>query len=270
MPSIPIGAVPDVDPSASMSDYLSLDNLTTVINNIHLDNVAAEITMAALQGLAISFIALNILKSYWEATKNKGQIFSIYDLGKNIAYIALILSFNHIVGLMDSVLMSISDSLDIDGSQQIYNVFEDKWMNEDQENSSLWGKVFNIFFWILALIKTLAWFVNILIAPVFFLERGMGLLIIKIFAPIVIALAALEPYRALAKKWFLTYIAIFLSGAAFLLANAFCDQFFSAMVSQYDLSTNFDSQTMIFIVVALAKLKLYKASIQFTYKLFSL
>lgn len=112
------------------------------------------------------------------------------------------------------------------------------------------------------LLKPLADIVNVLCFPTYMFIRAASLKVAYMMAPLVVMLGAFAPFRALWKHWFMIYFALLVSGPALVLANDFCEECFALYVSFSD------SPILGFIMVALARFKIFQAVVDLCHRIF--
>ena len=112
------------------------------------------------------------------------------------------------------------------------------------------------------ILKPLADIVNVLCFPTYMFIRAASLKIAYFVAPLVLVLGAFEPFRALWKHWFMIYFALLFAGPALILANNFCEDCFMVYINLTD------SPILGFIMVALARFKIFQAVLDLCYRIF--
>jgi len=112
------------------------------------------------------------------------------------------------------------------------------------------------------ILKPLADIVNVLCFPTYMFIRAASLKIAYFVAPLVLVLGAFEPFRALWKHWFMIYFALLFAGPALVLANNFCEDCFAVYINLTD------SPILGFIMVALARFKIFQAVLDLCYRIF--
>ena len=112
------------------------------------------------------------------------------------------------------------------------------------------------------ILKPLADIVNVLCFPTYMFIRAASLKIAYFVAPLVLVLGAFEPFRALWKHWFMIYFALLFAGPALILANNFCEDCFAVYINLTD------SPILGFIMVALARFKIFQAVLDLCYRIF--
>ncbi len=112
------------------------------------------------------------------------------------------------------------------------------------------------------LLKPLADIVNTLCFPTYMFIRGAGLRVCYLIAPFVLMLGAFPPFRSLWKQWFAVYISLLVCGPALILANDFCEEAFAIYLECTD------SPTLGFIMVALARFKIFQSIMDLSHRIF--
>ena len=112
------------------------------------------------------------------------------------------------------------------------------------------------------ILKPLADIVNVLCFPTFMFIRAASLKIAYFVAPLVLVLGAFEPVRALWKHWFMIYFALLFAGPALVLANNFCEDCFAVYI-------NFTNSPILgFLMIAMARFKIFQAVLDLCYRIF--
>lgn len=112
------------------------------------------------------------------------------------------------------------------------------------------------------ILKPLADIVNTLCFPTYMFIRGAGLKVAYLVAPLILMVGAFAPFRSLWKHWFMIYIALLVSGPALVLANNFCEEAFEVYIQLTD------SPVLGFIMVALARFKIFQSVLDLSYRIF--
>ena len=277
---------------------LSYESVTEVTNDILLRNsgIVSGIFIG-IKALAVVFVLLTWIKEYVQGMGAEGQKLpiSVYSIVKGVLYIALICSFDYVTDLLDKGLGAYEASFNLDTTDQMYSIGE-QWMEEfenetieDEEQKGFFGKAWDavkgglslmrdisdVWFWLLQIVKFIAWCVNMMVYPIFLLERGFLLVVMKMALPLVLALGVLPAYKQMVTKWIALYCAIFLTGLFFILATQFCDAAYALIIKNNSvgwvagvISPNF-TKTIVFLVIAFAKVKLYKGAVDLSYKIFN-
>lgn len=278
---------------AELSNILSQEAVSTAINTV-LQSTGGMIKplFIALKGLACSFLLLNWVKMYVDYMDEKAQGGSQKSnpvkpstIVVSVLYILLILNAQRIVGGLEEILLAFEKSFPVENSQDMYNPLELSIM-EYGNNDSLMDAVTNtakatverfmqvtdIFWWVLTIIKCVAWLVNVILYPTFLIYRGFLLLMLQITLPLVLALGALEKFRPMVWGWLKLYTAIYLTGLLLMFVTYFCDQIYLTLSKPSDFGASIGTahlvKTIVLIVVISAKAKLYPACFTYSEKIF--
>lgn len=283
----------DITELPDMGQYLSYETVTSICNNVLQEQGSVvDNVMTGAKVLGVAFVVLYWMKEYLAGLKsndaNGKNGISLHAIGRGIVYILVILNLNVISDLCDRGLGAYENSLELQTGDNMYSSsYTEEWMKEDEdalaeEDDEPWYQTAinavtdfivpfsDVFYILLMIVKGIAWLVNVLAFPIYLLERGFLLLIMKVTFPLLIALGANEAYRALVRKWILLYCAVFLTGAFFLLATQFCDLVYKGFNEYYGYDFGSWARVVMFCVVAFAKPKLYKGAVEISYKLFNI
>ena len=284
-----------------MSLILSQDTLIGVTQSVE-SGVSSMIAplFTASKALAVTFIHINWIKRVIEGmdkAKEGGKSFNLKptDILYGILYIILILNINVITNGLEELLASYSASFDVENSQRMYNPLEelilvdetknmpnDNWMDSSVAVMSRFAEVVtnlaDPFYYLLAILKVLSWLINVIVYPIFMLERAFILMILKVVLPLVVALAALDEFRPMLMKWIRMYAAVYMTGLFFLFVTWFCDSVYFSLAEKYNQYGGMgglgipDGDNMVrivlFSVVVFTKIKLYSHSITLSNKIF--
>lgn len=275
---------------ASIYEVLSYENISAVCGNIAEDNLTVlPVVITGTKILAVTFLLMNWAKRYFESLKNPDRPgLTMYNILGGILYVALILNFSWCMEMLDkglgayqesfmrSDVKSVYDSLFSDWAEQIEEATESEDVFTDTATATLgvvqqlFGFIGDPWRWILEILKPIGYLVNLLTFPLFLLEREFLLMLMKIAMPLVLALGALEMYRDMVKKWVLIYCAVFISGLFLILATQFCDLFYAEVSRSFNLQEEDGYvQVALFLVAVFAKVRLYKAAVTISYKIFN-
>lgn len=282
--------------SAGPGEYLSYEAITSAANNMVFESSSVLTgAMYGVKGIAILFILLTWMKNYIEGLKDpenhRGISWDKIFFG--ILYVLLVINCDYISNVADGVLGSYEKSFNISASTEMYS-FTESWITdmqdeiiEEEEEKGFWSNIIDkvsgfassakdlfvnfgdIWWWLFLVIKGIAWFVNLIVYPIFLLERSFLLMLMKFAMPLILALGALKSYRKLVSRWLALYCAVFITGLFFILATQFCDQVFGGIVMDSGIINANDSKALLFIVIAFAKAKLYKGGKDLADKLFN-
>lgn len=263
--------------------------------------------------LSVAFVILNFLRAYLNSMKpqikDTGMPIDISSVIFTVIHVAFVAKSIEILGITDSVLTEFNNLFKVtwDGTTvdelfsrwcQEYEEAYDMYMKDQSNDIPILGEVVNslnaifdliasaFYFVVLVIIKGLAWVVHGLSYPVFLIERGFLLMMMKVTAPFIFALGVFEKFRDLVIKWFKTYAAIFVSGVFFILTTWFCDTLFINLADNFwndtvagNSPTVFDIETGLmdrhlvqvcyYTMIVVAKIKLYVTSISLSNRLFS-
>jgi len=294
--------------------FLGYDAVQSAIDSIALKITETQLGKAVIwaKGLAVAFVVLNFMKEMLKNLKSDmgGQIFSFYSAAMTLFFIFILWNTESVLGLADACLQEFSNLFkNMPGADNSMDGTFSRWCQEYEEayteykrqNESsvpLIGDVYTIllsifdlfnsafYFIILVVIKGLAWVINGLAYPVFLIERGFLLIIMKITAPLLFALAVMEKHRDLVWRWLKIYAAIFLTGLFFILVTWFTDLLFVTLSRQFldnayagqtqtafGIETGFMDRHLIqvcfYSAIVFSKVKLYATSISIANRLFA-
>lgn len=282
-----------------MSMIFSQETLTEITQQVvsSVDSMIAPLFLGT-KVLAMVFILINWSKKLLEGmdkAREEGKGFSIKptDILYGMLYILLILNIDILTDAMDNLLASYAGSFQVENSQSMYNPLEelilvDETRNMAQEDwmdagiavmsrfAETLTNVIDPFYWLLSLLKGVSWLVNVMVYPVYMLERAFILMILKVVLPLVLALAALEEFRPMLMKWIRMYMAVFMTGLFFLFVTWFCDSVYYGLAAKFNqyagITGNPDgdniTRLILFTVVVITKTKLYGHSITLSNKIF--
>lgn len=283
-------------------NILSQDNITQVTQSI-IDQAGSMVKplMIGTKVLAIGFLIVNWMQQLLEYMdeKNNGKSplfpFTPSKIIYSILYITLIVNINVFLNGADDLLGSYSEHFKLENSQEMYSPIEQiiklDMETEETLNNTVGEKatgfinvfinavynlanMVNVFWWVLGLMKIIAWLVNVVVYPMFLLERSFLLMILQIALPLVLALGAFEKFRPMVWNWFKIYIAVYMTGLFFLFATWFCDQFYITMSERHlasggaEMGAIFAAKSIVFMVIVFTKVKLFQASISLSNRIF--
>lgn len=279
----------------------SQETLTEITQQVvsSVDSMIAPLFLGT-KVLAMVFILINWSKKLLEGmdkAREEGKGFSIKptDILYGMLYILLILNIDILTDAMDNLLASYAGSFQVENSQSMYNPLEelilvDETRNMAQEDwmdagiavmsrfAETLTNVIDPFYWLLSLLKGVSWLVNVMVYPVYMLERAFILMILKVVLPLVLALAALEEFRPMLMKWIRMYMAVFMTGLFFLFVTWFCDSVYYGLAAKFNQYAGIAgtgtpdgdniTRLILFTVVVITKTKLYGHSITLSNKIF--
>lgn len=284
-----------------MSMILSQESITAITSQVisSVDSMIAPVFLGT-KILATAFILVNWGKKLLEGMdrgKEEKSGFSLKptDVVYGMGYILLILNIGLLTQGMEELLASYSASFQVENSQRMYNPLEELILVDETQNMAQedWidtgvavmsrfaetlTNVIDPFYWILGILKVVAWLVNVIVYPVFMLERAFLLMILKVMLPLVLALAALEEFRPMLMKWVRMYMAVYMTGLFFLFVTWFCDSVYYGLAERFNQYAGMGgwgipdgdniTRLILFTVVVIAKTKLYGHSITLLDKIF--
>ena len=280
---------------------LSQERLNTVTQQVmsSVDSMIAPVFVGT-KVLALAFILINWGKKLLEGmdrAKEEGKSFSLKptDIVYGMLYILLVANINAVTDGMEDLLASYAGSFQVENSQRLYNPLEELLLVDETQNmpQETWmdsgvaimsrfaetlTNAVDPFYWILSILKVLAWLINVIVYPIFMLERAFILMILKVMLPLVLALAALDEFRGMLMKWVRMYMAVYMTGLFFLFVTWFCDSVYYSMAERFNQYGGMGglgipdgdnlTRLILFTVVVFAKTKLYSHSITLSDKIF--
>lgn len=250
--------------------------------------------ISGMKILALAFILLNILKGYVEslnsAINDQKPSVDFSEIIKSLFYIALVFNYDLIIDTIDTGIASYADSFIFDNKSSIYSGFKETFStiqndngvtNQDAVNGiAYWVEYIGLimqdpFFIILEILKCVAWLVSLFIFPSFYIERGFILMFMKLIFPLILALGAFKAYNDLVLNWIKLYCAVFLTGLGFLVADWVCDSLYTILIAPTAAMNKLPFVTggafvyiIVFVVIIISKIRLYRACLTYSYKIF--
>ena len=247
-------------------------------------------TLRGISLMAGLFYLVNVVKIYIQKInpENKDSYgYGLQDLAKSAVYLIIIIFSSEILYFFDAILFYLESQFE-DPTLILSDL---NIVIEDAEEDSTWQAMLYdllvsasshfasaIMAPVSAIIMTIGWLVDFMVYPLFLIERYFLLVVLQVFFPIVIALAALDIYRSMAEKFFKLYVAVYLILPGLFLVNTFLNiikQNFTVDVIRGEygklLGTLFielmDPVILIFFLIL--KIKLYKKVISFLFQMFT-
>lgn len=118
------------------------------------------------------------------------------------------------------------------------------------------------YFMATCILKPLADIVNTICFPTYMIIRAACLKVTYFVAPLVLMMGAIPSFQSLWKQWFMVYTALLVSGPALILANEFVENCFNLYIQ----STG--SPMLGFFIVAIARFKVFQATMDLCYRIF--
>lgn len=292
------------------SGFLSFEDTQQAIDSIanSLSNEYISKAVLICKVLAVAFVIINFIKEYTKSAGKDGAPISISTWIFNIFLIVLLVNTNQVLSVTDSFLAAFSENfeaLNTNGETPAqafarwdaeFNEYVDEYYSEQFSSMPVVGDILNavnrildnitggFYYIILYIVKALAYCLELLAYPVFLIERGFLLLMMKIIAPLAFALAVLDGQRSMLMRWIKIYAAIYLTGLFFILITWFCDSLFIQISDQYleramsGLTTDgwingagdrHIMQVIVFTAIAISKVKLYSSAVSLSHRIFS-
>ncbi|MFD0991127.1 hypothetical protein ACFQ1R_13545 [Mariniflexile jejuense] len=253
----------------------------------------SQYTITGMKTLAILFFLINILKKYNEGiANNDGYTWGLTpaELAKNLAIVILVIFSTQVLGVFDSILVSIEaqyrDTVPALLPLQMQDVDLEQDVSVLEAASKAMALLYEALVTPLFGLKVVAfiiglflWLLDLFIYPLFLAERYFLLGIMQAFFPLVISLAVFEKFRGLAYNFFKLYAAVYMLVPAFFLVNVFINTLYTEVNTNFWstlFGTDWGSQFFAPVIqlgsigfVVLLKFKLYRRATAFTFKLFS-
>src|SRR5690606_2034048 len=253
----------------------------------------SQYTITGMKSLAVIFFLVNLLKKYNEGVADKdGYTWGLSpgELAKNFAVVLLVIFSTQILGVFDSILVSIEDQYRDTAPALIPLQLQDIEIETDVGALEAAKKAMALLYEALVtplysvkvisfVVGLFLWVLDLFIYPLFLAERYFMLGIMQAFFPLVISLAVFEIFRTMAYNFFRLYAAVYMLVPAFFLVNVFVNNLYAEINSNFWstlLGTSTDNNIIRIIVeagsigfIVFLKFKLYTRATSFTLKLFS-
>lgn len=248
------------------------DNFVRIFDNIN-TSIHDTTIMMVIKSLALTFILLNIIKKLVDSKNSKNSDGAtkvlIGEIVISFAYIIFILCAPLLLKVLDGFMGAVNDYI-----MARCELIKIELGVVDADASLLGMEQRGIAGICIKVVDFIGWLVNATAYPMFMIERGFLLVVLTIMLPFILALGALEKFRDIAWNWIRLYLAVFLTGGLFILANAIIEvartQFFNILkigLLQGQVLNGF-SQVGLAIVFTFVKVRLYTAAVSISYKLF--
>lgn len=291
------------------SGFLSYEDTQKAIDSIanNFTNDYIEKAVIICKGLAVAFVILNFIKEFSRSSGKDGAPISVYTLLFNVFLVYLLVNTTQILAFTDSFLSEFGKNFEAMNTRgetpaQAFNRWDAEYaaavedyykktinipvLGAIERGIDLIGDyVLNGFYSvILYIVKGIAYCMELLTYPVFLIERGFLLLMMKIIAPLAFALTVLDGQRSMFMKWIKVYSAIYLTGLFFILITWFCNALFIEIADRFldrayggipsdgwlkGAGDRHLMQVIVFSAIVLAKLKLYSAAVSLSHRIFS-
>jgi hypothetical protein len=271
---------------------IGLEYIDSVFQTIQHSSFS-QYTIAGMKTLAVLFFLINILKKYNEGIADKdGYTWGLSpgELMKNFAIVVLVIFSTQILGLFDSILISIEaqyrDTAPALLPLQMQDIPIEKDLHFVEAAKAAMALLYEALitplygFKIIAFIISLfLWILDLFIYPLFLAERYFLLGIMQAFFPLIISLAVFEKFRSLAYTFFKLYAAVYMLVPAFFLVNIFMNAIYIEINTHFwtnlfgtDVGKGFFAPVVqlgsVGFIVFL-KFKLYRRATSFTLRLFT-
>lgn len=257
------------------------------------DSDFSQYTITGMKSLAVIFFLVNLLKKYNEGVADKeGYTWGLSpgELAKNFAVVLLVIFSTQILGVFDSILVSIETQYRDTAPALIPLQLQDIEIEQDVDGWDVAKKAFALLYEALVtplypvkvisfIVGLFLWIIDLFIYPLFLAERYFLLGIMQAFFPLVISLAVFEKFRTMAYNFFRLYAAVYMLVPAFFLVNVFVNNLYAEINENFWtnlLGTSTDNNIIRIIVeagsigfIVFLKFKLYARATSFTFRLFT-
>lgn len=257
------------------------------------DSDFSQYTITGMKSLAVIFFLVNLLKKYNEGVADKeGYTWGLSpgELAKNFAVVLLVIFSTQILGVFDSILVSIETQYRDTAPALIPLQLQDIEIEQDVDGWDVAKKAFALLYEALVtplypvkvisfIVGLFLWVIDLFIYPLFLAERYFLLGIMQAFFPLVISLAVFEKFRTMAYNFFRLYAAVYMLVPAFFLVNVFVNNLYAEINENFWtnlLGTSTDNNIIRIIVeagsigfIVFLKFKLYARATSFTFRLFT-
>lgn len=254
--------------------------------------IGSNVASVALNGvkvLAIGLALVNILKKYNEGLADaNGPSWGLTpsELLKNFAIVVLVIFGDEVLTLFDNLLVSIENEF----GAAAPNIPSLNAIQSDIEEvpTGMAGIAYTLAKYttplfgaqlITGIVGFFIWFMDVFVYAFFLVERFFLLAVLRVFFPVVITFAVYDKLRPLAYTFLKLYVAVYLIVPCFFLVNFFANELYAEIQTNwlnnfvgipvnnivFQQFTAVAAMTFVFLV----KLKLYKKSVQFMFRLFT-
>ncbi len=267
-----------------MADTITYD-LLLGCTELLLSTVKSKIFLSGIitgsKALGVGFILLNFINIMIEDKKDRDSQprLSLKFIVTSVLFIVMICSTDTITGLIDTLGYSLKESVQLNELQnttvlsEITRIMEAK----QSDDPSFWDSaeiamaraisLFDPLNILVALLKVIAYFVEIFVLPMFYIIRSFSLLIYHILLPFVFALATFKPFQPMVFNVLKGYLVLVLLPLLWLLADTFSSSFITIaqanMVStdgSIMLGILNDKYIGLLVSLSFAKIALYRQS----------
>ncbi len=267
-----------------MSDTITYDlllNCTELLLTTVKSKISITGIIAGSKIIGVGFVLLNFINIMIEDRKDKSAQpkLSLQFIALSTLLIVMICSTDTITAMIDTVGYSLKQSVEMGDFQNVTVLSEiTRIMSAEQDDDpSFWDSVemtiahtismFDPLNLVIALLKVIAYFVELFVLPMFYIIRSFSLLIYQILLPFVFALATFKPLQPMVLNALKGYLVLVLLPLLWLVADSFGSAFITIaqanMVSTEGsivLGILNDKYIGLLISLSFAKIALYKQS----------
>ncbi|QCX37387.1 hypothetical protein FF125_02655 [Aureibaculum algae] len=278
--------------SILLQSSMGLEYIDAVFTTIKASEFS-QYTITGMKTLAVLFFLVNILKKYNEGVATKeGYTWGLTpaELAKNFAIVILVIFSTQLLGVFDSILVTIEGQYADTAPALLPLQLQDIDIETDvgiidaakKAMALLYEALVTPFFGLRIfsfIIAVFLWLLDLFIYPLFLAERFFLLGIMQAFFPLVISLAVFEKFRDLAYNFFKLYAGVYMLVPAFFLVNVFVNSIYTEINTNFWnnlFGTDWGEQYFAPLIefgsigfIVLLKFKLYRRATTFTLKLFT-
>jgi len=271
---------------------IGLEYVDTVFQAIKSSDFS-QYTITGMKTLAVLFFLINILKKYNEGiASTDGHTWGLTptELAKNFAIVLLVIFSTQVLGVFDSILVSIETQYRDTAPALLPLQLQDVDLEQDVGAMEATKKAMAVLYealvtplyglkMIALIVGVVLWLLDLFIYPLFLAERYFLLGIMQAFFPLVISLAVFEKFRSLAYTFFKLYAGVYMLVPAFFLVNVFVNNLYTEINTHFwmDLfGTDWGSEFFAPVIecasigfIVLLKFKLYRKASTFVLRLFT-
>lgn len=271
---------------------IGLEYVDTVFQTIKSSDFS-QYTITGMKTLAVLFFLINILKKYNEGiASTDGHTWGLTptELAKNFAIVLLVIFSTQVLGVFDSILVSIETQYRDAAPALLPLQLQDVDLEQDVGAIEATKKAMAVLYealvtplyglkMIALIVGVVLWLLDLFIYPLFLAERYFLLGIMQAFFPLVISLAVFEKFRSLAYTFFKLYAGVYMLVPAFFLVNVFVNNLYTEINTHFwmDLfGTDWGSEFFAPVIecasigfIVLLKFKLYRKASTFVLRLFT-
>ena len=271
---------------------VGLEYVDTVFQAIKSSDFS-QYTITGMKTLAVLFFLINILKKYNEGIASiDGHTWGLTptELAKNFTVVLLVIFSTQVLGVFDSILVSIETQYRDTAPALLPLQLQDVDLEQDVGALEAAKKAMAVLYEALVtplyglkmiafIVGVVLWLLDLFIYPLFLAERYFLLGIMQTFFPLVISLAVFEKFRSLAYTFFKLYAGVYMLVPAFFLVNVFVNNLYMEINTHFwmDLfGTDWRGEFFAPVIecasigfIVLLKFKLYRKASTFVLRLFT-